>query len=224
MPADTVLLIIITWRIIYERISKKILNYKKTAFWIIIATVATFAIVIFLTKSKTSDISNGLTPFYSISAHSAKLGAFRIAGFDLDGNNTAFLHKGKCYVINDDIMADTKIVGNATPPPTDLATLRKKYPQYFDLATFKGLEVYVWQMSKDSYYCDILPGTNREKDEEDFRKLKGITIPEMKAILSSYDIPKSDIFIIPINYAYSSYMYKIDEEYTKKVQAMFDED
>lgn len=38
--------------------------------------------------------------------------------------------------------------------------LQHKFPEYYDLNTFKGLEVYVWQTAKDTYYCGVLPGTN----------------------------------------------------------------
>ncbi len=43
----------------------------------------------------------------------------------------------------------------STSCPTDLDELRAKYPEYFDLSTFKGLELYVWQMAPDSYSCGL---------------------------------------------------------------------
>ncbi len=96
----------------------------------------------------------------------------------------------------------------------DESVLREKYPEYFDLSTFKGLEVYVWQMAHNSYYCGVMEGTNRNKELEELMSLKGTTIDEMKAILSSYDIPKENIFIIPWQNPFSSYLsdYWIIEE------------
>jgi len=89
----------------------------------------------------------------------------------------------------------------------DLESLRAKYPEYFDLSTFKGLEVYVWQMGPNSYSCGVLPGTNREKTLEELMKLKGATIAEMRAIiLSTYDIDEEDVSIIPWQNPVSSYI------------------
>lgn len=89
----------------------------------------------------------------------------------------------------------------------DMESLRAKYPEYFDLSTFKGLEVYVWQMGPNSYSCGVLPGTNREKTLEELMKLKGATIAEMRAIiLSTYDIDEEDVSIIPWQNPVSSYI------------------
>ena len=44
----------------------------------------------------------------------------------------------------------------------EIEKLRKKYPEYFELGTFKGLEVYVWQMAEDDYRFGLMQGTNRE--------------------------------------------------------------
>ena len=86
------------------------------------------------------------------------------------------------------------------------SALREKYPAYFDLPTTKGLEVYVWQMAPNSYSCGVLSGTNRNKTPEEMAKLKGASIDEMKAILTTYAIPKEDIIIIPWQNPISSYI------------------
>ena len=105
-----------------------------------------------------------------------------------------------------------------TPAPTEEDTimkpdptirvdeLKEKFPEYFDLSAFKGLEVYVWQMAPDSWSCGVLPGTNREKTPEELWNMKGTTIEEMRAILSTYDIPKDDIIVIPWQNPISSYL------------------
>ena len=93
------------------------------------------------------------------------------------------------------------------PNPTiSVDELKEDYPEYFDLSAFKGLEVYVWQMAPDSYSCGVLPGTNREKTLEELWNMKGTTIEEMRAILSTYDIPKEDIIVIPWQNPISSYL------------------
>ena len=88
----------------------------------------------------------------------------------------------------------------------DIASLRAKYPEYFDLSTFKGLELYVWQMAEGSYSCGLMLGTNRNKTLEELVNLKGASIEEMRAILSTYDIDENDVFIVPWQNPISSYM------------------
>ena len=90
----------------------------------------------------------------------------------------------------------------------DVASLRKKYPEYFDLSTGKGLELYVWEMAQGDYNCGLMSGTNRDKDYEELFSLKGASIEEMKAILSTYDIDEDSIIIIPWQNPLSSYLPK----------------
>ncbi len=79
------------------------------------------------------------------------------------------------------------------------AELRQKFPEYFDLDTFKGLEVYVWKTEDGAYRCGVLTGTNRLKTEDELNALKGngATVEEMKVILASYGIEKGNISILP---------------------------
>lgn len=88
--------------------------------------------------------------------------------------------------------------------PTD--ALRESYPEYFDLPTAKGLEVYVWQMAQGSYSFGVLPGTNREKTFEELMNLKGVSAEDMRQILSSYDLDREDIIVIPYQNPLSSYI------------------
>ena len=78
--------------------------------------------------------------------------------------------------------------------------LQNKFPEYYNLDTFKGIEVYVWQTEKDEYMCGALSGTDRNKTFEEISKLasNGATIEEMQDILASYDIDKEEISIVPI--------------------------
>ena len=110
---------------------------------------------------------------------------------------------------------DAEVSPSAAP---DL--LRRKYPEYFDLPTDKGLEVYVWQMAPDSYSCALLPGTNREKTWEELWNLRGTSIEEMRKILSSYDIPHDDIIILPFQNPISSYAYAVNDAYTAGLREM----
>ena len=96
----------------------------------------------------------------------------------------------------------------------DMESLKAKYPEYFDLDTFKGLEVYVWQIVPGSYSCGVMSGTNRNKTLEELMNLKGATIAEMRAILSTYDIAEENVSVIPWQNPVSSYIaeYWISQE------------
>ena len=88
----------------------------------------------------------------------------------------------------------------------EMNALKEKYPEYFDLSTSKGLEVYVWQIVSNTYEFGVLPGTNREKTYEELARMKGASAEEMRAILSSYDIDEDDVCLIPWQNPVSSYI------------------
>lgn len=106
----------------------------------------------------------------------------------------------------------------------NIEELRKQYPEYFELGTFKGVEVYVWQMAENSYRCGMMTGTNRIKTFEEIYELqeKSLSVEETKAILSEIGVEKSNIIVIPIAQPYSSYIYEIDDEYKENVAKLFE--
>ena len=79
--------------------------------------------------------------------------------------------------------------------------LRIKYPEYYNLDIFKGIEVYVWQNEDGEYRCGAMSGTNRGKTIEEYTALaeNSASIKEMKSILASYKIEKDSIIIIQID-------------------------
>lgn len=85
--------------------------------------------------------------------------------------------------------------------------LMEKYPEYFGLDTSEGLDVYVWQMAKNSYSFGLLPHQETPRDALDTSlwELKGTTPAEMREILTSYDVNQSWIHIIPWQNPLSSY-------------------
>ena len=91
--------------------------------------------------------------------------------------------------------------------------LRHRFPEYYDLSTAKGLEVYVWKTSENAYSCGVLPGTNRVKTDEEIEDLaaNGATIEEMKTILSSYDLPNDSITVMSCAQLNSDGAYQLDD-------------
>lgn len=107
---------------------------------------------------------------------------------------------------------------------TQIEELREKYPEYFEMSSFKGIEVYVWEMAEDSYHCGMMSGTNRNKTDEEIWDLakKSLSIEEAKMILNELGVKKEDVFIIPVVQPISSYRYEIDDAYREKVRKLFE--
>ena len=107
---------------------------------------------------------------------------------------------------------------------SQIEDLREKYPEYFEMSSFKGIEVYVWEMAEGSYHCGMMSGTNRNKTEEEIRGLvqKQLTIDEAKLILKELGVKKEEIIIIPVVQPVSSYRYVIDDAYREKVRKLFE--
>lgn len=124
------------------------------------------------------------------------------------------------YVDDDIINLIKSQEENSVKSKLDLNTLKLKYPKYFDLNTDKGLEVYVWQMSKNDYRCHLLPGSNLNYTDDYMDFAGGATIDEMRLILASYDLHNGNIVVMPYRNPLSSYYYEIDEEYEQNVRAL----
>lgn len=119
----------------------------------------------------------------------------------------------------------TEITGtNDMQSTPDIVELKEKFPEYFELSDFKGIEVYVWQMAENSYRCGMMSGTNRNKTSEEIMSLqsRSLSIDEAKAILNELDVKKEDIIVIPILQPYSSYAYEINDEYSERVKQLFE--
>ena len=89
-----------------------------------------------------------------------------------------------------------------------LLTLKENYPEYFDLNAADGLDVYVWQMSENSYSFGLLPHSNdaREYLFDGWMKLKGVNATQMKEILMTYSVEEGNVYIIPWQHPLSSYL------------------
>ncbi|WP_295154041.1 hypothetical protein [uncultured Ruminococcus sp.] len=105
----------------------------------------------------------------------------------------------------------------------EIDALREKYPEYFEISDFKGIEIYIWQTAEDEYYCGLMSGTNRNKTDEEIHALaeKPLTVDEAKAILDAVGADMDSIFVIPVIQPNSDYQYEIDEEFTDRVNALF---
>lgn len=121
--------------------------------------------------------------------------------------------------------AQTDVSTTETVQGVDLSeeALREKYPEYFEMPAFKGIEVYVWKMGENSYRCGALPGTNRNKAYEEILALveHSVSVDEMKMIMQYSDVPQEDYFIIPCVQPISSYYYEIDDALREEINQLF---
>ncbi|MBQ6898246.1 MAG: hypothetical protein IJN70_04635 [Clostridia bacterium] len=99
--------------------------------------------------------------------------------------------------------------------------LKEKYPQFFNVSTDGGLTVYVWQQAEDDYRCYLTNTFTEAISDNSFAYETGATIPEMRTILTTYDISKENISIHPVRNPLSSYYYTIDDEYREKIKNLF---
>lgn len=93
-----------------------------------------------------------------------------------------------------------------TPKPD--TELMETYPNYFGLDASNGLDVYVWQMAAHSYSFGVLPHSDTPRDwiSNELMHMRGTGAAQMRQILASYDIDKSQIHIIPWQNPLSSYI------------------
>lgn len=102
-----------------------------------------------------------------------------------------------------------------------LSRAREKYPQFFNVDTSAGLIVDVWQMRAGDCRCYLTSAALDAVSDNSFAYDVGVSIPEMRAILSTYDIPEKDITIRAAQNPLSSYAYTIDEQYKAQLQLLF---
>lgn len=231
-----------------ERV-KNVLNYKKPAFWIIAVAVVACGVVTvcFATNPKQdsiqeqrtvqariTEVENGsflVEPVEGASELSSS-DLFRVPITNMPpspeprvGDIVEITYDGsilESYPAQFGTIYSMRVVSQGNSP--EIEELRVKYPEYFELGTFKGLEVYVWQMAENDYRFGLMQGTNREKTPEEKMALKGASAEEMALILSTFDIEDKDIFVIPWQNPVSSYIVTEDmvkdPEYINNIRTM----
>ena len=117
----------------------------------------------------------------------------------------------------------TSVTAYESESKSDVEKLREKYPEYFKLSAFKGIEIYVWEMAEGSYHCGMMSGTNRNKTDEEIWELakRPLTVEEAKLILKELGIGQEYFIVIPVVQPFSSYRYIIDDAYREKVNKLF---
>jgi len=76
---------------------------------------------------------------------------------------------------------------------------------YTGLDSSRGLDVYVWQMASSLYDFALMPHSDEPIDYLPFGT-PGASAAEMREILATYDIDEEDIYIIPYQNLFSSYI------------------
>lgn len=108
------------------------------------------------------------------------------------------------------------------PHTLTVEELRVKYPQYFDLDTDKELRVISWRMSENGYYFGLLNQKDESFTEYELLTVaqNGATADEMRAILSSYDVPNYNIDVIIYKHDSTRFEYEADYAYMRMLDEM----
>ena len=72
------------------------------------------------------------------------------------------------------------------------------YREYMGLSTAKGLEVYVWKTGTINYQCVLKSGRNLTYTDDEIFASSPVDLSIMRTILSTYDIPQSQITFFPV--------------------------
>ena len=115
----------------------------------------------------------------------------------------------------------------------DIESLKEQCPEYFELSSFKGIEVYVWKTEDGTYRCGMMSGTNRMKIAPEIQALEqnSLSIAEVKKVLEVIGVGNDEVFIIPVTQPYTSdasdtnisELYVIDEELAEEITKLFAE-
>ncbi|MBQ0125747.1 MAG: hypothetical protein KBS59_05420 [Clostridiales bacterium] len=105
----------------------------------------------------------------------------------------------------------------------DIESLKAKYPEYFEMSDFKGIEVYVWQDENGSFLCGMMSGTNRNKSYEEIAALRqrALTVDETKLILSELGIEEDKVCILPVVLSDAEEKYVFDFDKMQKILNLF---
>lgn len=133
-----------------------------------------------------------------------------------------------------DCFIEFSVEADAPEPPElteDELVLRRKYPYYFDLDTSYGLDIYVWQMARNSFSFAFLPGTAEPRTwEEEFSAIEGsdhrsVKTETARKILACYGLPRESVRIVPYQNILSSYLMPTGPVFMAQLEAMlFGED
>lgn len=228
---------------------KNVLNYKKPAFWVIaVAIIACAVVTVCFATNPKQDFSQEQRTVQAriteVENHSFLVtpveGSWELSSSDLFrvpitnmppspepqvGDIVEITYDGsimETYPAQFGTVHSMRVISQEKSPEID--ELREKYPEYFELGTSKGLEVYVWQLAESNYCFGLMGGTNREKTLDELMALEGATAEEMALILSTYEIEDRDIFVIPWQNPISSYLVTEDmvkdPEYINNIRAM----
>ncbi len=82
------------------------------------------------------------------------------------------------------------------------------YSEYLGLDASRGLDVYVWQMSKGSYSFGLLPHKDEPRQwiSDELMNLVPADAEDMREILATYNVEEDKIYIIPWQNPLSSYI------------------
>ena len=91
--------------------------------------------------------------------------------------------------------------------------IKEEYPKVFGLDTSKGLDIVVWQLAEHDYNFALVRHRDGEYgivDDELLEltghKASGLSLDQLKAVLTTYDVSRDDLYVVHWQSSLSSYI------------------
>ncbi len=177
------------------------------------------------------------TTAYRLKPNETKTKIYYLSDFDLSRDGT---YRFETSVTEDfDLWIDFKLknqtedeirnsLGEEGTQSVKIKELQEKYPQYFNLSTVNGLEVYVvllkshpsFPVSEDYY---LFSGNDLGYEWAQLETAEGVTRDEMKLILSTYsNVSSSDINLVVKNHPMAMYWVDVTDGYVANIRTALD--
>lgn len=145
-----------------------------------------------------------------------------------DGYDPEYTEAHAVTDLSDRYVRFTVGAGHETEPTIrlykDAETLKNDCPDYADLDTKHGIDVYVYQLARGHYACFLLPGGSSLESMELMSYAEGghiLTVEDARTLIASYGVPDEKVRIIGWYNPLSSYIYNITPEYNAVLRKMF---
>lgn len=147
---------------------------------------------------------------------------FGPAGYDADSpENSDFSYFNAFYKVKHYLPRGLSTANNLSI--ASMTRLKEIYPHFFDISTNGGLTVHIWQTSQNNYLC-YLTNSSDKSFEKDNASYGGVSISEMRAILTTYNLGRDKITLNPIKNPLINYEYEINSKYKKNLEELFWQD
>ncbi len=106
-----------------------------------------------------------------------------------------------------------RVSASELPSQDQISKIKEEYPGVFGLDTSKGLDIVVWQLAEHDLNFALVRHRDGEYgivDDELLEltghKASGLSLDQLKEVLTTYDVSKDDLYVVPWQSSLSSYI------------------